>query len=295
MFKSIEDVLEKLSQCKYIAERRLGTSVFLAEKLNKPLLVEGPAGVGKTELGKALAEATNTSLIRLQCYEGLDEAKALYEWNYQKQLLFIQSFNTGDKNSWQKLQQDIYTEDFLLPRPLLKAFTSKEKVTLLIDEVDKSDEEFESFLLEVLSEFQVTIPEYGTISANNKPLVVMTSNNRRSLSDALKRRCLHLYLDYPDSEREKEIVKLKVPGISERLNEQLVKFVQSIRSMQHVNKAGLKKVPSISETIDWAKSLMLLGVENLDKKIVLDTLNVLLKYDSDVKQVEKRLNSLLSG
>lgn len=295
MFASIEDVLEKLRQCEYIAERRLATSVFLADKLNKPLLVEGPAGVGKTELGKALARATGTRLVRLQCYEGLDEAKALYEWNYQKQLLYIQSFKAEGKNAWKTLQQDIYTEDFLLPRPLLKAFNSKERVTLLIDELDKSDDEFESFLLEALSEYQVTIPEYGTICAGSRPLVVLTSNDRRSLSDALKRRCLHLYIDYPDREREIEIIQLKVPGITGELAAQLVKFVQSVRNMQLTGKTGLKKAPSVAETIDWAKSLLLLQVENLDREIVADTINVLLKYQSDVDQVEKRLAFLLSG
>lgn len=295
MFASIEDVLEKLRQCEYIAERRLATSVFLADKLNKPLLVEGPAGVGKTELGKALARATGTRLVRLQCYEGLDEAKALYEWNYQKQLLYIQSFKAEGKNAWKTLQQDIYTEDFLLPRPLLKAFNSKERVTLLIDELDKSDDEFESFLLEALSEYQVTIPEYGTICAGSRPLVVLTSNDRRSLSDALKRRCLHLYIDYPDREREIEIIQLKVPGITGELAAQLVKFVQSVRNMQLTGKTGLKKALSVAETIDWAKSLLLLQVENLDREIVADTINVLLKYQSDVDQVEKRLAFLLSG
>jgi len=295
VFASIEDVLEKLRQCEYIAERRLATSVFLADKLNKPLLVEGPAGVGKTELGKALARATGTRLVRLQCYEGLDEAKALYEWNYQKQLLYIQSFKAEGKNAWKTLQQDIYTEDFLLPRPLLKAFNSKERVTLLIDELDKSDDEFESFLLEALSEYQVTIPEYGTICAGSRPLVVLTSNDRRSLSDALKRRCLHLYIDYPDREREIEIIQLKVPGITGELAAQLVKFVQSVRNMQLTGKTGLKKAPSVAETIDWAKSLLLLQVENLDREIVADTINVLLKYQSDVDQVEKRLAFLLSG
>lgn len=295
MFKSIDDVLEKFTQCEYIADRRLATTVYLADKLNKPLLVEGPAGVGKTELGKVLARATGTPLVRLQCYEGLDEAKALYEWDYQKQLLYIQSFKTDGKNSWKALKQDIYTEDFLLPRPILKAFIAGERVTLLIDEIDKSDEEFESFLLEALSENQVTIPEYGTVSANYQPLVVLTSNNRRSLSDAVKRRCLHVYIDYPDFHREMKIVELKVPGISRKLGEQVVKFVQSVRNMQFAGKTGLKKPPSVSETIDWAKSLLLLQVENLDREVVSATINVLLKYHSDVEQVEKRLASFLSG
>jgi len=295
VFTSIEDVLEKLRQCDYIAGRRLATSVFLADKLNKPLLVEGPAGVGKTELGKALAGATGTHLVRLQCYEGLDEAKALYEWNYQKQLLYIQSCKPEGKSAWESLRHDIYTEDFLLPRSLLKAFNSKERVTLLIDELDKSDDEFESFLLEALSEYQVTIPEYGTICAVSNPLVVLTSNDRRSLSDALKRRCLHLYIDYPHREREMEIVRLKVPGISRELAGQLVKFVQSVRNMQLAGKTGLKKPPSVAETIDWAKSLLFLQVEKLDREVAADTLNVLLKYRSDVDQVEKRLAFLLSG
>jgi MoxR-like ATPase len=289
MFKNVEDVRTKLSHCGYITEYKMELSIFLADKLSKPLLVEGPAGVGKTELGRVIAKALNTPLIRLQCYEGLDEAKALYEWNYQKQLLRIQSTKKDEKSFWEKIQEDIYTEDYLLPRPILKAFTSDERVTLLIDELDKSDEEFESFLLEAFSDYQVTIPEYGTVTAKNKPLIVITSNNNRSLSDALKRRCLHLYIDYPDFEREMEILKLKVPGIDHKLKKEIVKFVQSTREMD------LKKAPSISETIDWAKSLLLLGVDSLDKEIVLGTLNVLLKYHSDIKQVEKRLANLLPG
>lgn len=294
MFNSVEEVLDKLRQCHYIADRRLATCVFLAAKLEKPLLVEGPAGVGKTELGKALAAAAGAPLFRLQCYEGLDEAKALYEWNYQKQLLFIQSINREGKGSWEAFKQDIYSEDFLLPRPILKAFTAGERAVLLIDEIDKSDEEFESFLLEALSDFQVTIPEYGTVRAVSRPLVVLTSNNRRDLGDAVKRRCLHLYIDFPGPEREMEIVELKVPGISSSLCRELVKFVQSVRKMQFTGGRGLRKVPSVSETLDWAKSLLLLSAKTLDKEIVGETLNVLLKYNSDVEQVEGRLSALLS-
>ncbi|MCF8010270.1 MAG: MoxR family ATPase [Clostridiales bacterium] len=296
VFKSIENISDKLYNSNYLADRRLAISVFLAEELQKPLLVEGPAGVGKTELGKALSRAAGISLIRMQCYEGLDEAKSLYEWNYQKQLLYIQNAagKTGD-GGWEKLQQSIYTEEFLLPRPLLKALRSDEKVVLLIDELDKSDDEFESFLLEALSEYQVTIPEYGTITAVNAPLVVLTSNSRRELSDALKRRCLHLYIDYPSMERELQIVKMKVPGINEKLAEQLVKFVQSVRNLRFTGRDGLKKPPGISETIDWARSLLMLQVESLDKETVSDTLSVLLKYLEDTAQVEKRLAGLMPG
>ncbi len=287
MFNSIEEIITKLLKCNYLLNHKMAIPVYLADKINKPLLIEGPAGVGKTELGKQLAAATKRQFIRLQCYEGLDESKALYEWNYQKQLLCIESLKV--KDSWEQIQKDIYTLDFLLPRPILKAFASDKKVVLLIDEIDKSDEEFESFLLEALSDFQVTIPEYDTIIANIKPLVIITSNNRRNLSDALKRRCLHLYIDYPDFDREKEIIKKKVPGINDKLNEKLVKFVQSLRQMD------LRKYPSVSETIDWAKSLIILNIDELDKDSISNTLSVLLKYKSDIEKVEKRLSSMLTG
>lgn len=293
MFASVEEVREKFIAGGYLADRRLATTVFLACRLEKPLLVEGPAGVGKTELGKALARAAGTPLLRLQCYEGLDEARALYEWNYQKQLLYIQSLRLEGREDWHSLRQDIYTEEFLLPRPLLQAFSAGEKVTLLIDEVDKSDDEFESFLLEALSEYQITIPEYGTVRAGHIPLVVLTSNNRRSLGDALKRRCLYHYLDYPAEEREMEILRLNVPGIEDKLNRQVVKFVQAVRRLQDAGRGGLKKPPSVAETIDWARALLFLGAESLDRETVVATLDVLCKYRGDALQVEKRLASLL--
>jgi MoxR-like ATPase len=287
MFNNVEEIVEVLLKHNYLLDYKLAVPIYLADKINKPVLIEGPAGVGKTELGKKIAEAKELQFIRLQCYEGLDESKALYEWNYQKQLLCIESLKF--KDSWHQIQKDIYTYDFLLPRPILKALTSNKKVVLLIDEVDKSDEEFESFLLEALSDFQITIPEYDTVSAKIKPLVIITSNNRRNLSDALKRRCLHLYIDFPDFEREKEIIKKKVPEINEKLNEKLVSFVQSLRQMD------LRKCPSVSETIDWAKSLIILKVKELDKESVINTLNILLKYKSDVEKVEKRLSVMLTG
>jgi len=264
----------------------VATVVFLAVKLQKPLLVEGPAGVGKTELAKALAAATNSRLIRLQCYEGLDEAKALYEWNYQKQLLCLYLMQNQSK-SWHEAKDDIFTREFLLRRPLLDALESPEPVVLLIDEVDKSDEEFESFLLEILSDYQITIPELGTIKAKNVPLTVLTSNNFRDFGDALKRRCVHLYLDYPTFERELEIIKLKVPGIDQVLAQQLVSFVQVLR------KQNIKKPPSIAETIDWARSLLTLCVSRIDADIVQNTLSILLKYQSDIDKVLPRIPSLL--
>ena len=252
----------------------------------KPLLVEGPAGVGKTELAKVLASATNSRLIRLQCYEGLDESKALYEWNYQKQLLCLQVKQNQTK-SWREAKDDIFTPEFLLRRPLLEALDSEEPVVLLIDEVDKSDEEFESFLLEILSDYQVTVPEMGTIKAKRIPVAVLTSNNFRDFGDALKRRCIHLYLDYPTFERELEIVKLKVPGISQALAQQAVLFIQTIR------KQSLKKAPSIAETIDWAQALLTLGVQQIDSEIVNSTLSILLKYQSDIDKVLPKVSSLL--
>lgn len=287
MFRSVEELQEKLTECNYLTDRDIATVVYLAIRLKKPLLVEGPAGVGKTELAKVLALVTNSRLIRLQCYEGLDEAKALYEWNYQKQLLCLHVKQNQSK-SWREAKDDIFTPEFLLRRPLLEALDSEEPVVLLIDEVDKSDEEFESFLLEILSDYQVTIPELGTIKAKRIPLVVLTSNNFRDFGDALKRRCIHLYLDYPPFERELEIINLKVPEISQALAQQAVLFIQTIR------KQGLKKAPSIAESIDWAQALLTLGVQKIDTEIVQSTLSILLKYQSDIEKVLPRVSSLLA-
>lgn len=286
MFGSIEELQHKMAACDYITDHLVATIVYLALKLQKPLLVEGPAGVGKTELAKVLARATGSRLIRLQCYEGLDEAKALYEWNYQKQLLRLHLSQVQSK-SWEEARQDIFTPDFLLSRPLLEALLAEEPVVLLIDEVDKSDEEFESFLLEILSDYQVTIPELGTVKSNRIPLVILTSNSFREFGDALKRRCIHLYLAYPSYERELEIVYLKVPGIQEELARQLVRFVQVLR------KQKLKKAPSIAETIDWARALLTLGSEYLDESLVQNTLNILIKYQSDVEKISPKVSSLL--
>lgn len=286
MFHSIEELQQKLAECDYLTDRSVATVVFLAIRLQKPILVEGPAGVGKTELAKVLASATNSRLIRLQCYEGLDEAKALYEWNYQKQLLCL-SVKQNQSKSWREAKDDIFTSEFLLRRPLLEALDSKEPVVLLIDEVDKSDEEFESFLLEILSDYQITVPELGTIKAKRIPVAVLTSNNFRDFGDALKRRCIHLYLDYPTFERELEIVNLKVPGIEQALAQQAVLFIQTIR------KQSLKKAPSIAETIDWAQALLTLGVQRLDTEIVNSTLSILLKYQSDIDKILPRVSSLL--
>jgi MoxR-like ATPase len=286
LYNSVAELQQSLADCEYITDRNVATIVYLSMKLQKPLLVEGPAGVGKTELAKVLARITGSRLIRLQCYEGLDEAKALYEWNYQKQLLRLQmEQNSG--LSWDQARQDIFTEEFLLSRPLLEALTSKEPIVLLIDEVDKSDEEFESFLLEILSDYQITIPELGTVGAAQIPLVVLTSNNFREFGDALKRRCIHLYLDYPTMERELEIVNLKVPGIHEALAHQVVSFVQALR------KQKLKKAPSIAETIDWANSLLTLGCDHIDAELVGSTLNVLLKYQHDIDRITPKVASLL--
>src|SRR6185295_15392227 len=268
----------------------------LASQLRKPILVEGPAGVGKTELAKVLAGALDHELIRLQCYEGLDESKALYEWEYAKQLLYTQILKDkigeviagaqGLKEAVERVarQDDVFfSERFIVPRPLLRAITSPEPVVLLIDEIDKADTEFEAFLLEVLSDFQVSVPELGTIKAKHVPLVVLTSNNAREMSDALKRRCLHLYIDFPDKEQERAIILLKVPGVAERLADEVVGAVQAIR------KLDLKKVPSISETLDWARALTLLNVDTLDSALVSDTLSTILKYEGDIRKAQQEL------
>lgn len=286
MFFSIEDVQVKLSKQNYLVNDRVATAVFLAAKLQKPLLIEGPAGVGKTELAKAVAKSLDTELIRLQCYEGLDESKALFEWNYQKQLLRIQANHLTDK-SWEETKEGIYAAEFFLARPLLKALQADQTVVLLVDELDKSDEEFESFLLEALSDYQVSIPEIGTVKARTIPIVILTSNNYRDFSDALKRRCIHLYIDYPSFERELAIIRIKVPGINEILAQKVVGFVQSLRKM------SLKKSPSISETLDWARTLVVLNVDSLNEELVFNTVNILLKYQDDIKKVAERIGGLL--
>ncbi len=271
-FASPADVVERLSAVGYLTDDAIATTVFLADRLGKPLLVEGPAGVGKTELAKAVADATGSELIRLQCYEGLDEARALYEWNYKKQLLRIQASKDGD--SWDDISDDVFAEEFLLSRPLLTAIRREDPTVLLIDETDKADVEVEGLLLEVLSDFQITIPELGTITATRRPLVFLTSNATRELSEALKRRCLYLHLDYPSADREKAIVLSRVPEIAEQLAGQLVQTVRALRSME------LKKSPSISESIDWARTLLALG---------LDTLGVVLKHASDHERAGTQL------
>lgn len=286
MFGSVEEVKDMLTRQNYLINNRAATAVYLAVNLQKPLLIEGPAGVGKTELAKVVAKAMNTELIRLQCYEGLDESKALFEWNYQKQLLRIQANHLTEK-SWEETKTNIFSEEFYLARPLLKALQAERPVVLLVDELDKSDEEFESFLLEALSDYQVSIPELGTVMAKSIPVVVLTSNNYRDFSDALKRRCIHLFIDYPSFERELAIVRMKVPGINAELARKIVTFVQSLRKMV------LKKAPSISETLDWARTLLLLGADSLDAELVGDTVNTLLKYQQDIKKVEDRLGGLL--
>jgi MoxR-like ATPase len=300
MFTSIEDVINKFAEQKYICNQRIATIVYLATHLRKPILVEGPAGVGKTELAKVMGGALHCDLVRLQCYEGLDEAKALYEWEYAKQLLYTQILKDkigevleGTRNLKEAVErigeQDsvFFSHRFILPRPLLQAISAEKQLVLLIDEIDKSDSEFEAFLLEVLSDFQVSVPELGTIKAKQIPLVVLTSNNAREMSDALKRRCLHLYIDFPDRQQELEIVKMKVPGIAEKLADEVVEVVQGIR------KLDLKKVPSISETLDWAKALTLLNVGKLDETVVNETLNTILKYEGDVRKAEAELKEYL--
>src|SRR5256714_54252 len=270
-FSSVTDVLEGLRRVDYLADEASAGVVFLADRLDKPILVEGPAGVGKTELAKALATTTGARLIRLQCYEGLDESKALYEWNYKKQLLRIQA-DREHETSWEQTETDIFSESFLLTRPLLEAIRATDPVVLLIDEVDRVEIETEALLLEVLSDFQVSVPELGTITAVRRPIVVLTSNNTRELSEALKRRCLFLHLDYPDAEREQEIVRVRVPGIDATPADQNARGVRSIPAPDP------KKAPSISETIDWARTLVHLGVKKVTPDVVGGTLHVLLKY-----------------
>jgi len=300
MFSTIEDVVERFAKHDYIASRRIATVIFLASALQKPVLVEGPAGVGKTDLAKVLALSVNDELIRLQCYEGLDEGKALYEWEYAKQLLYTQILKdkvtevlvgtTGLAEAVDRIaSQDevFFSERFILPRPLMKAITSEEQVVLLIDEIDKADAEFEAFLLELLSDFQVTVPEIGTFKAKKIPLVILTSNNAREMSDALKRRCLHLYIDFPNREQELAIIRLKVPEAAEKLAEEVVNVVQSLR------KLDLKKTPGISETLDWVKALTLLNVQSLDNALVDETLDTIVKYEGDVRKAQEELKEYL--
>src|SRR6478609_5162259 len=279
-FASPADATVRLAGAGYLADSATATTSYLAGALEKPLLVEGPAGVGKTELAKAVSRATGAGLVRLQCYEGLDEARALYEWNYKKQLLRIQS--AGDR-AWEEAHDDIFTDEFLLTRPLLTAIRRDEPTVLLVDEVDKTDVEVEGLLLEVLSDFQVTIPELGTVSAVRRPFVVLTSNASRELSEAVKRRCLFLHLDYPDAERERQIVTSQVPDLEERIAARLVETVGRMRDLD------LKKAPSIAESVDWARTLVALEIGELDEKAIADTLGVVLKHASDQEKAIKEL------
>jgi MoxR-like ATPase len=285
MEDTIPEIKEGMKAADYLCDDNIATSLFLAGELNKPILAEGPAGVGKTDLAKAYSRYCGLPLIRLQCYEGLDEAKALYEWNYKKQLLRIQADRSRDF-TWEQLEDDLFSEDFLLPRPLLKAITSDGRVVLLVDEVDKADVEFEAFLLEVLSDFQVSIPELGTITARQMPFVVLTSNRTRDLSEALRRRCLYLFIDFPDPERELEIVRLRLPGVAEELASRVVAVVRYIRQMD------LKKVPSIAETLDWARSIMVLGRDVIDEDVIARTLSLLVKEQKDLAKVQANIKSL---
>ena len=281
-FASVEQVRSGLKGINYLADDGIAGVVYLAQRLGKPVLIEGPAGTGKTQLAKSVAELTGARLIRLQCYEGLDESKALYEWNYKKQLLRIQADKKSD--SWTSVHDDIFSSEFLLTRPLLEAISATDPVVLLIDEVDRVEVETEALLLEILSEYQVSIPEMGTITAKQIPMVFLTSNNTRELSEALKRRCLYLHVDYPDMEREKEIVLAKVPDISANLADQIARIVRSIRQLD------LKKAPSVSETLDWARTLILLGVDHIDAQQAKETLHVLLKYQTDIAKAAKELS-----
>ena len=285
-FNEVNKVKEDLRSVDYLADDGIAGIVYLADRLQKPILVEGPAGTGKTQLAKSVAEMTGSRLIRLQCYEGLDESKALYEWNYKKQLLRIQAErNSDESNSWEDLEDNIFSDEFLLTRPLLEAIRSDDPVVLLIDEVDRVEIETEALLLEILSDYQVSIPELGTIEAKQIPLVFLTSNNTRELSEALKRRCLFLHIDYPELEREREIILTKVPDIEENLGDQIARVVRTVRQLE------LKKAPSVSETLDWARTLIHLGVEHIDAQTATDTVNILLKYRSDIDKAIKEFSS----
>jgi MoxR-like ATPase len=286
-FASPDEVIERLRTVDYLADPSIGLTVFLADRLEKPVLLEGPAGVGKTELARSVARIAGARLIRLQCYEGLDESKALYEWNYKKQLLRIQADER--RGAWSELEDDIFSEAFLLPRPLLAAIRANDPVVLLIDEVDRVEVEAEALMLEVLSDFQVTIPELGTVVATRLPMVFLTSNDTRDLSEALKRRCLYLHIDYPSLAREREILLARVEGLSLDLAEQVASIVRSIRGLD------LKKRPSISESIDWARTLVVLGVDGLDPGRSTETLHVLLKYEADIEKARRQLLGLPQG
>jgi MoxR-like ATPase len=283
-----ELVRQGLERARYLTTPKVETVLYLSLVLEKPLLIEGPAGAGKTEIGKVLAATLQTNLVRLQCYEGLDEARALYEWNYQKQLLRIQTDRTQELE-WAEVTQHIFSREYLLERPLLHAITAPRKVVLLIDEVDKADEEFEAFLLELLSDFQVSIPELGTVTARHRPAVVLTSNRGRELSEALKRRCLYLYLEFPGVDIEREIIRLKVPDLDERLRDHVARFVNSLR------KLDLRKAPSIAETLDWARALRALGIKELDTAAVRQTLNLVLKHEEDFRKAEGKIASMVAA
>ena len=290
-FESVPAVRESLKSVEYLSDEGIAGIVYLADRLGKPILVEGPAGTGKTQLAKSVAEMSGARLIRLQCYEGLDESKALYEWNYKKQLLRIQAAGKTEgtgSDEWDEMSGDIFSDEFLLTRPLLEAISADDPVVLLIDEVDRVEVETEALLLEILSDYTVSIPELGTIEAKQIPMVFLTSNNTRELSEALKRRCLYLHVDYPELEREKEIVLTKVPDITASLADQVARIVRSIRNLE------LKKSPSVSETLDWARTLLLLGVQQVDAETARSTINILLKYQSDITKALRELEDTKS-
>src|SRR5436190_9510877 len=287
LFTSPDDVRERLATTGYLADHAIATTVFLADALGKPLLVEGPAGTGKTELAKAVAECAAAGLVRLQCYEGLDEAKALYEWNYRKQLLRIQA--AEGEREWGDVQADVFGEEFLLARPLMTAIASPEPVVLLIDEIDKTDQEFEAMLLELLSDFQISVPELGRIEEQTMPVVLLTPNNTRELTEALKRRCLYLWLDYPSLEHELEIVRLHTPELDDKVARKLVELVQLVRELD------LKKPPSIAESIDWARALLLLGADDIDQQTFRETMSIIVKHRTDLDIVAERVGVKLSA